>query len=111
MPTYFTLTPDRGYTPNQRRVQLAFLPAMPAEESNRLAGLARCLQGVSTAEPTGYLLTPGRARKCVLLFEVGFKYQPTDCWNYFSHAGGKRLTLSEALARARELTGPQQQSA
>lgn len=100
MTAAYTLSPSRCCLRNQTRVQLAFLPALSVVERNRLAGLAQSLCGVSTAEPTGYLLTPGRARKCALLFEGGFRHDPTERGHVYVGPSGRRLRRDAALAEA-----------
>lgn len=103
MPDYFKVSSDRLRTLSHPRRQIAFLPAMPVAERNRLAGLAQGLRGVSTSEPTGYLLTPARAAKCLILFKAGFSHAPSETDHYFAQTDGRRLSLAEAVAQAKNI--------
>lgn len=97
----FKLESVRGYTAHQRRVQLT-PPPMPEKERNRLAGLAKGLMGCSTFDPDGYILTPVRAKKCVMLYGAGFEYVPNRLYHMFRRIDQIAMHLHDAVAIAKK---------
>ncbi len=98
----FRLESVKGYGPNAKRVQLTFLPSLSENNRKRISGLAQGLMGRPMIEPDGYILTPGQAKKCVLLYQAGFEYTPTKLYHRFSRIDKKTVHLWTAVAIAKK---------